>query len=62
MLLARAVLERNGVSMIAGLLSFALALCLLALLTWGGAGAVDGLTEWLGGSGAADQVPVMPVR
>lgn len=51
-LLAGAMLERDGVSMLAGLLSFALTLGLFALLTWGGAEAVGWLKEWLGASPA----------
>jgi hypothetical protein len=61
-LFAGAMLERDGVSMIAGLLSFALTLCLLALLAWGGAEAVEWLTKWLGGFGASDHVPETPIQ
>jgi hypothetical protein len=56
-LLAGAVLDRDGVAMIAGLLSFALTLGLLALLAWGGIEAVEWLTKGLGGFGASDHVP-----
>jgi hypothetical protein len=53
-LLAGAMLERDGISMIAGLLSFVLTLALFAALTWGGSEAVGYLKNWLGGLRAAD--------
>lgn len=53
-LLAGATLERDGVSMIAGLLSFVLTLSLFAFLLWGGTEAVGWLKEWLGGLEAPD--------
>jgi hypothetical protein len=47
-LLAGAILERDGVCMIAGLILFAVTLCFFTVLTWGGAEAVGWLREWFG--------------
>lgn len=53
-LLAGAMLERDGISMAVGLVCFLFTLALFGLLTWGGAEAVGWLKEWFSRLGARE--------
>ena len=48
-LLAGAMLERDGYCLVAGLIAFVLALCFFGALGWGGAEGVGWLKGWFGG-------------